>query len=407
MDKSKRSILVLADYCRADILYFFEDLAKQFNLYFLYYSYKEDVPNNIFEPYGKTLFYYQYPTAFSLLKEISPEKVLFFDLETLNQVALLCASKEMGIETFHVEHGYRNTDLIRYIFSIKTTKKNYQPKKKPALLHKIRNRLFYISTAFLSKQKSKLNYFYKEKRSRNSLQANVLLGEMKLVPDCFISFSPKIFNYHREIFQLPSSARVKYIGFLHSDRYYTEHEFDISSKKIVFIDACYHLAGYFGMTEEFVTAFYRQLNETCEANGYQLLVKKHPADLSSVIEAAGVKIIDEVDFKARMSEFSIIAGDYSTLFLILIGCPGTLGFCFNMFPDKTFDPVAFQKPYGITKEITRFEDLAQILSDENNLKNTYSSQRLAKARFVEEYLYKLDGKARKRFIDIINSPAAK
>ena len=116
MDSSKPNLLIIGDYLRKDILYFFDDLSFTFNLFFIHYNYDYEIRNKVYSPYIKILFYYQFSSAFSLLKKIKPKKVLFFNFDSFNDLALLMASKECGIKTYHIEHGFRDYNIIRYLY---------------------------------------------------------------------------------------------------------------------------------------------------------------------------------------------------------------------------------------------------------------------------------------------------
>ncbi|MHB8261940.1 MAG: polysialyltransferase family glycosyltransferase [Bacteroidia bacterium] len=228
-----------------------------------------------------------------------------------------------------------------------------------------------------------------------------LINEFGFLPDVFISFSPEIFKFRRKVFSLKADYPVKYIGFIYSDKYYTQADFNLASKSIVFIDACYHIGNYFGMNTGFVTDFYSKFNNICNQYGYKLCVKKHPADNTRAIEKSGVTIIEEPEFIENLSTYSIIAGDYSTLFLILLGLKHTVGLCFNMFPDKTFNPVKFLTSYKVSLEISDFSQLVSLLKNDKDVLKTYQQQLPNKANYVNEYLFKLDGKAKERFNQLL------
>ncbi|MHB8262072.1 MAG: hypothetical protein ACYDCN_17355 [Bacteroidia bacterium] len=141
----RRNILIIGEYCREDMLYCFDGAIDYFNLYFLYYQFKGELSNKKFEKYGKAIFYYEYTSALHLLKNIAPEKVLFFHLETFNQVALIAACKQLKIKTYHVEHGFTNYELSEFISSHPAPKSMSRP-----LLLRIKDKIFFKLTAYSS-----------------------------------------------------------------------------------------------------------------------------------------------------------------------------------------------------------------------------------------------------------------
>ncbi len=403
---SQGNILIVADYCREDFVSYFNGIKEKDKLYFIYYNYSEEITRDIKLNYGHIRFYHAYRNAFALLKDIQPKKVLFFDIETYNQIALLAACKENNIRSYHVEHGFRDYDM-----ALDTNKRNeytrletegVTEKKSTSFLKKIKNRFFYLSTANNSKYKKEL-VLYKNFRSTNTIfDSTAYLGKLSLFPDEFISFSPRMFDYHKRIMQLPESVKCHYTGFMNSDRYCDPRKF-VQNKKIIFIDTFNHITGLWGITNASVTSYYREINRICVKYNFEFYVKKHPADTTKAIENSGVKIISGTEFEANLKDFCIIAGDYSTLFLVLIGLPHTLGVSFNTFPDKSTDPLKFLHKYKVACEINDLKDLETLLASGDKFYDNYQVLLKYKDTYVADLLFKLDGKANERFTNIIEN----
>src|SRR5690606_6600082 len=80
---------------------------------FIEFTSSSELNNNLFENYGKNIFWKDYYNAFDLLNKIRPNKVVFFFIESYNHVALNVACKELGIPTYHLEHGIRNYEFVK------------------------------------------------------------------------------------------------------------------------------------------------------------------------------------------------------------------------------------------------------------------------------------------------------
>ncbi|MBK7816529.1 MAG: hypothetical protein IPJ60_02595 [Sphingobacteriaceae bacterium] len=376
---ARGKMLIVADYCRADFVNYFTGIESEFDLYFFYYNYKEEIKKDIQLKFGHIEFYHSYTNAFEILKKINPIKVLFFDIETYNQIALLAACKEKNIKTYHVEHGFRDYDI-----AFSTEQRNEYTRidagvkqKRIPFLKKIKNRLFYSSTQSRSKYKNELLQFRKFRSVNSIFNSATYLGKLDLYPDEFISFSPQLFNYHKRAMGLTARTKCHYTGFMSSDAYCKPIEF-VKNKNIIFIDTFNHITQLWGITNEFVTSYYQQIDAICKKYKYDLYVKKHPADNTNAIENSKVKIISQAEFEKDQSKFCIIAGDYSTLYLELLGLPYTLGISFNTFPDKSSDPLKFLLKYNVTCRVDELKDLDALLATGDKFYDNYESLRKIK-----------------------------
>ena len=111
----KKKILINWDYIRVDLLAPLLKLADDIDFVFIYFKTKaEDINTN---KSIKCIYWDQYATPYEIITDIKPHKVIFCDIESFHQVALNIASKNVGIETFHLEHGIKDPNEISLAYN--------------------------------------------------------------------------------------------------------------------------------------------------------------------------------------------------------------------------------------------------------------------------------------------------
>ena len=58
------------------------------------------------------------------------KKIIFYEYETFNNIALRAAAKQLGIRCYHLEHGYRDYGLEHGYINYGLVHKNKQKVKK-------------------------------------------------------------------------------------------------------------------------------------------------------------------------------------------------------------------------------------------------------------------------------------
>src|SRR5688572_32206261 len=109
--ENKRRLLIVGDYNRKDFVEAFCKCKNDFEFYFIEYALRSEVKADYYKAYGKAIFWKDFNNAYSLLKEIKPDKVIFFFIESYNHAALNVACKNLKIPTYHLEHGFRDYKL--------------------------------------------------------------------------------------------------------------------------------------------------------------------------------------------------------------------------------------------------------------------------------------------------------
>ncbi|HEX2535871.1 MAG TPA: hypothetical protein VHK69_19145, partial [Chitinophagaceae bacterium] len=102
----KRRFLLVGDYNRNDFLEISRQL-KEVDFYFIEHINAGAITNKEAGKSGTILFWKDFKSAFDLLDQVRPDKVLFYFIESFNHVALNAACKIKGVPTYHLEHGLR------------------------------------------------------------------------------------------------------------------------------------------------------------------------------------------------------------------------------------------------------------------------------------------------------------
>jgi len=99
---------------------FYDQLANIINadIYILWHVRKKDSEADEILPFAKGQYYWtDYITPYTLLKKIKPDKIVFFEIIDLRQIALIIAARSKNIKTLYLEHGaanHRETAIKRW-----------------------------------------------------------------------------------------------------------------------------------------------------------------------------------------------------------------------------------------------------------------------------------------------------
>ncbi len=215
------NILLVGDYNRSDFLYIAKHFHKEIKFYFIEHLNKNELLNKECFEYGEVLFWKDFAGAYELLDKIKPDKILFYFIESYNHVALNVAAKMKRISTYHLEHG------LRFPLTFFKTFTNSSEKKKSHILNhfkkviqlstlndKIKNRRFFIKTIAQSESKaaSFLNEYFKIRSKHSILETWQILQDPLRLPDSYISYSPFVFKFHKELDRLPENYAVHFTG---------------------------------------------------------------------------------------------------------------------------------------------------------------------------------------------------
>jgi hypothetical protein len=408
----KKNIIIVGDYGRSDFLYIAKLLASTFNIKFLEYLDESEVPNDQHTNYGDAIFWKDYRSAIDLLDIVQPQGVIFYFIESYNQVALNVACKFKKIKTYHIEHGVRSFDLQRNNPNLNTTKAGNITKLKKIFKagSRLKGRFFFQNT--IKELPSEFGNFLKEYfkvRSNNNIFITFSMVKSNLrVADEYISFSPKIFEFHRKADHLPENYPVHYIGCPMFDYLYKfEHQVP-SANDLLFIDQAFESQDLFGWTKEIKIGFLNSLLDVSVQAGRKLWIKSHPYTDEGVYEVGrnhenAILITGTDQFENALHHCTIVIGFYSTLLMPLIAFNHTTCFALEIHPDSGgFDNSAFFVATGAIKKITNWQQLLEGIRDEKELHELQSQY---KQSFTEQWLYKFDGRSSERLKEIFISPS--
>ena len=395
------NILIIGDYSRKDILSPFKLLIGKINMYFLTYYSAKELPSRDASQYGTILFWNEYSSGFELIKKLKIKKIIFYEYETFNNIALRAAAKQLGIRCYHLEHGYRDN-----IFELSDEYMNSEIEK---IIYKIpfvsyfklffRSRFYYNTYKKCNNElKKQLLIFYKTRSIYGILSTFKKIDSPLLKLDFYINFSSENFKYFRTKHHLKDNFKhFKLIGFPQFDNVplAAKSNLNLNSNKLLFIDQPFLEQNLFGWTPKHKFSFLTELQELATTLKLKLIIKPHPINDNSFYDNLDCEIITENIFDNY--SYSYVIGFNSTLLFPIATIPNTFLICLNNHPE----------PFQIIENNIFVKNKVAIglnqLSDLS--KKSLKMKVMAKDRksFVKKYLYKFDGRSKSRLTKIILS----
>ncbi len=222
------------------------------------------------------------------------------------------------------------------------------------------------------------------------------------IPDNYISFSPKIFNYHKELENLPDSYPVSFIGIPQFDNFYKWNKLEKTAGHILFIDQPLHERKIYGWKEQSKSLFLTDLAKLAHRFGKKLYIKPHPLNELNLYEQIppqlNITVISD-QWEKVMNDISIVMGFSSTFLLPFMAMNHITCFTLEMHPELLEIPFSqFLLDSGACHAVKSFEELSIKLS---NQQQWHDIQKEAKNQFIENYIYKFDGKCSERLKNIL------
>lgn len=403
MDQSNKelsNVLVVIDYNKEYLLKYFIRLKSKLNLYFINYSYQSEIRDEHKE-YGQAIFWKDFKNAFHLIKSIKPKVVVFFELETLNQIALNVACKELGIKTIFSDHGLQDLKISFQAnrFVKKNNNRKNRIKQKVKLFAKnsihsiINNRLFFEKTLKSSIHSDFLGLYKKVRLKNTILDTQLKLDSNLRLPDKYICFTPRNYAYHQATGH-DKNIPVVFTGVPELDEFRVEHSNQIERNFILFIDQPYVHFNYYGWNKEHKYSFLNDLKEAALSAGKLFLIKKHPREISFWNDFDhAFDFISGIDLIKKISSISHVLGYNSTMLLPFAASKDIIVYNLRNHPDTNSYTPTDLVDYGVAiwydqiDHGVRFKENRQRIEEMNN----------AKQYFIKDYLYLLDGKAGDRF----------
>ena len=280
-------------------------------------------PKSLPIEFHKIHYWTDFKTPDLLLQEIRPERIIFFEIIDLRQIALNVAANAAGMCTIYLEHGAagdKETALSR------ANEVTFKKHKLPYLLDRlrksfgdiIRSKLFYYSvTKGFSSKESYRKYFLLPFRMMTGSPNRILNDHlfMERVPKKSIVFNRVNFEEYALYTGIKSDQAIL-TGVPFFDRYFRENQ--VIGDYIIYIDHPYLEQGILGWTKEHHEKIARLLCDFARDRKIKLYIKLHPfSDLktwnSYSLDQEYVSILQAGDFTELYLEAMVILGFSSSL----------------------------------------------------------------------------------------------
>jgi hypothetical protein len=403
---SKPKILFIGDYCRTDYLSMLDMANEACDFWFLYFTSPDEEQNKSYLNYGHAIYWSDYRSAQDLLEALSPNKVVFLYIDTYHAVVLNMACKNVGIPTYHLEHGMRADYGIASAITLNSEMGQSLFTRLRNILYgfgdRIKARLFLKNTIQnFSEEDAAFARKYITIRSKyNYLETFKLLPSPKRIADCYISFSPNIYKVHQQYDHLNPGQKVHFIGVPYFDKL-ASLQSSAPERAILFIDQPFAEKGLLQWTQAFKRTFTSELTNIIAAHNYKLYVKPHPKqDISIWQNIAYAEIIDNARLQEIGGNIPVVIGFYSTYLMPFAAFEHTTLITLENHPIGKLDVSKSWIDAGVAHPVYSLEELAWALA---NVELLHQKQLPNKKLFEQDWLYKFDGKAGERLRTILLS----
>ena len=244
-------------------------------------------------------------------------------------------------------------------------------------------------------------YKYHSIRKRNSISATFeKISDRLRLPDRYISFSPLIFNYHKELEKLPGHYPVNYIGIPSFDHFVKWKSLSSCGENILFVDQPWFEQKLLGWTMKYKSDFLKELTTVAHSLNKKLYIKPHPWNDRSLYEVIQDKIIVfEDNWETVIPDINIVLGFSSTLLMPFIAMDHVTCFTLEIHPQKSEAEYSnFLVKSNACHPVRGFEDLRIKIMNRNLWHQT---QKENKNYFIENWMYKFDGKSSERLRKVL------
>jgi hypothetical protein len=405
---SKLKLLLIAPTDRKDFYNQLKEVANA-EIYILWHVRKKDSTSDKLLPFIKGQYYWgDYITPYKLLKKTKPDKIVFFEIIDLRQIALIIAARSMKISTFYLEHGAAgNREAAIYRWS----EKSFLQDKLPQLLSRLTTSFFDIISAKL--------FYYSVYKKFGSITSYV---KFLLLPFKMLSASPnKVLskNIFRErvpdraiVFnQINFEAFELYTGINKQDAYLTGLPFfdkyyrskPSVSDHVVYIEHPYLEQSLLGWTKKHHEKIAASLNDFAVSRRVKLYIKLHPFSnrlnwSAYNLNGRYIEILQQGEFEQLYLNAKLILGFSSSLITGLL-CAKKNIVLLGWHPEPKIVGMDFSKT-GLCHSSFSTADLQTKFEEWIN-NNLAEKNELAYQEFLHQCNYPFDGKATKRVIEAI------
>lgn len=402
LDRKMNILIVGSNYRRADHAEIVKGLLSHFDIFFLSFISKK---NGQAHPlFGQAVFWSDYLSASQLLKKTKPRFVIFFNIENYNEILLNIEAKNQSIKTFIIDHGlriYKNAEE-----GDKYRRNPINRVRRTLDLMIIKNYLFIIISYFgLTRIQKSFFKSYRKVRSQNSvIETHKLIKNSLRLPDEYICFSKKLFEFWKKNDDPSANKVVHYIGFPAFDKLYSaKNKVNVKIEKAIYIEQPFQEEGILGWTEELKEEMIEQMVRVCSINEIELTIKLHPLSHRELYIRLSKKLNfklfnDNVD-QNKLADYQIILGCGSTLDYPLAAIYHTVSFSLDIHPTMPSQSLTQSlELLGVSENIKSFDELSNSFK---SLEQIRENQQKNKSNFIDYWLYKFDGQSHKRLLQIL------
>ena len=407
------TFIIIVDYSRKDILAFFDKVSKEHQIYFLYYNSENNEQIKYHSKFGNSIFWNNFKDSYSLIEKIRPNKVLFFSLETFNQIALNIACKSKGIKTTHIDHGVLYPSLEKLIlherYQQNKSLKNILRKNIIVTYFSLLKNSFYLWTLLKSNKKDiKLLFkFYKVRSNNNLYDTFEKIKDKRLVPSNYIFFNEINHSFYEQIHHyIIPILNYEIIGFPCFDKLKFSYPAPLDSKLILYIDQPFAEYNHFGWTTEYLFKIMDQINtKILEPQKKKLLVKCHPiSNISNWNKIhkkyKNIELINDQEMISYLPSISSVIGYASSLLLPFTAQKNIVCFCMEIHPKINFN---YAHDFLVDKIVEKVINIDELALKMQNHTHYLEIQLKHKTSFCKKWLYQLDGKSQQRLDNILIS----
>lgn len=381
----------------------------------------EPLKSDAHKAFGQVVFWQDYPTAQALLEQTQPKKIIWYLIESYIDMALRVAAQQAQVPCLHLEHGLRQAELSRQILAanphLSAPPPSFVSRLRGFSLGRLNRRRwqgrFLKGTlrGLASEPRGFLHQYLEVRRQNGIAETFRLVKSNQRAADAYISFSPKIFEYHQQIDHLAPGHPVHFIGNPGFDAYRLPPQgAPVPNAElwavapVVLIDQPLAKGGFFGWNRESRTAALQATANAVTHTGRTFYLKPHPGEDPAVWQhLANTQIVKTDEALADITaSAAVVLGYWSTLLMPLAAQPATVTYCLEQHPKPPgFSPGGFLIQEGVAEALETDADLAHRLTSPSALAAANTRQNTHKEEFLRQWLFALDGNATQRLCQVL------
>lgn len=391
---NKKKVLLVWWYDRRDLIAPYLEMKEEIEFTVLFYRFQEQEDKSVADslPFRR-IYWLDYLTPYQLLRDVKPEKILFFGNDGALTISLIIAANVQNIETCYVSHGLRselsevqeNLEAPKTIDRYKKDNKYYTSKK----WHTI---LFLLMTTSLKNLRT-FRVVYELLRAEFKYSNNIeklinIQNPLRKVKSYYLFAPENAIMIHG--IDHPDSAQIHYTGPYMMDELFKFLHQSQDGKKQNWLMIDQPIAGF---DFEQRAMLYQKIAESATKRNSRLMVKLHPMEYgrnpgenSGIIWLKNVSNLNEL-----IAASEGVLGFYSAMLLPMISFKKCILFDTNatvltqkwkdMGVVRLLDPKSFEKD-----EI----DFESFEIPEKNREN-----------FIRQFVVYTDGKCTQRLKSLI------